>query len=234
MIAYSHTLTILLYATSMRYSPIRQMGRNTSRMCNKCYNDSRNPASIAKLRSVNSEFWKSVSWCLSSIPIESAWNRSGSLQLRTGWHQSQLEMFRCSSDSRTSTEGSSRNMRRWLFHLHNCYRRQIRLTCHRKANFNASSEKTLGKWNANEHGKRNWHSGNWKESSPTHPSSSMSIWPSRSSSKQTRVDSRVQGFSISRMVLEFSGWSISIRRTAYEANRIMTLMIGTYWPLWKH
>jgi hypothetical protein len=43
-----------------------------------------NSASIAKLRSVMSEFRKSASWGLSSLPMQSAWNRSRSPQSRTG------------------------------------------------------------------------------------------------------------------------------------------------------
>jgi len=118
MTAYGHTLTTSQYATSTTYSSIRQMRRTTRSMCAKCCSDLRN-SSIAKPGSANWEFRKSASCGLLSPRKEPPWNRTGSPQSRTSRHQSQLEMSRCSSDSRTSTEGSSGTMPRWPFHLQN-------------------------------------------------------------------------------------------------------------------
>jgi len=68
---------ILIYSTNEK---------DSRSMCAKCCSDWRNSASIAKPRSANSGFRKSASWGLLPPPMESAWNRTGSPQSRTGRH----------------------------------------------------------------------------------------------------------------------------------------------------
>jgi len=51
--------------------------------------------------------------------------------------------------------------------------------------------------------------------------------------QRTRVDSQLRAFPISTMFLGFSGQSIPTPGSALQQNRITTLMIMSYWPLWK-
>jgi len=225
MIAYGQTLMTSRYATSRTHSSVRHTRWCMRRMCDNCCSDSGNSASIAKLRCVNLEFWKSASWGLLSFPIESAWNQKGSPSSRTGWHRSQLETSRCFSDWWSSTQDSSGHTPRWPFYWQNYYRQQRQAQEARKGYIQPDG---------NGRGKPNWRSGHRKWPSARHQSSSISIRQSRTFSKQTRVDLRFRAFSISTTIFGFLGQSISTPGSALQLNRITTLMIGSYWPLWVH
>jgi len=60
MIAYGHTLTTSRYANLTTYSSIRRTTRSTRSMCAKCCSDLRNSAVIAKPRSANLQYRKSL------------------------------------------------------------------------------------------------------------------------------------------------------------------------------
>jgi len=224
MTAHSHTLTTLLYATLTTYSSPRQTRRSMRSMCAKCWRDSGNSASIAELRTVNSECRKSASCSLISLPMESAWNRSGSPQSRTGRHRSHIETFRFSSGSRTSTEGSSENAASWPFHWRN-YERNHR---------HIAARTRKARPDGNRLRKPSWRSGNWKGPSPRHRSSSILIRPNQSSSKWMQLDSRLRAVSTSTMRSGNSGQSISNCRSGFQQNSIMTLLIGSNCPSSKY
>lgn len=120
---YSHMLIISWHVTLMAKSASWTTRSSMRRMCTMCCCDSRNSAPIAKLRSVNSEYWKPTSGCLLSFPTQSAWNCTTCSQVWTGQHWSHLEQFRYSSDGWPSINSSSGYVQPWLIHLLNFERR---------------------------------------------------------------------------------------------------------------